>query len=225
MNKINVAIDGPSGAGKSTVSQAVASKIGYTFLSSGSVYRAIAYILINRGINYTDEQEVRKHLQDSILQISIDEKQRIFTSDQDISTLIRSDEVSKVSSNIAVYKDVRQYVVDFIQRITKASKGYIMDGRDTTYRIMPHAEVKIYLTASACERAHRRILQNEELGFNTDFEEVLKEVEARDLQDTNRTNDPLKIVEDAHVIDCTKMSFEQVVDEIIKLIKAKSDEK
>ncbi|TQC54047.1 (d)CMP kinase [Mycoplasmopsis mucosicanis] len=225
MKKINVAIDGPSGAGKSTVSQEVARRINYTFISSGSVYRAIAYVVNELGIDYENELEVNKILNDEFLQIHLDNQQKIYLKNKDITSLIRADIISKISSNIAVYKKVRQYVVDFVQKITKANKGYIMDGRDTTYRIMPYAELKIYLTASAPERARRRILQNLELGYNTDFYEVLADVEARDLRDSSRKNDPLKIVEDAQVIDCTHMSFEEVVEEIIRKIKVKADEK
>lgn len=225
MKKINVAIDGPSGAGKSTVSQAVAKKLGYTFISSGSVYRAIAYVIAQMNIDYKDEKAVSAVLSDEILKITLDEKQKIYTNNIDITSLIRADKISKISSDIAIYKPVRQYVVEYIQKITKANKGYIMDGRDTTYRIMPYAEVKVFLTASADERARRRILQNQELGYNTNFDEVLKEVKARDEQDSNRKNDPLKIVDDAHIIDCTDMEFDVVVEEIIKLIKAAANEK
>ncbi|MBU4690363.1 (d)CMP kinase [Mycoplasma sp. ES3157-GEN-MYC] len=225
MKKINVAIDGPSGAGKSTVSKEVAKRLGYTFISSGSVYRAIAYVVSNKNIDPKNEEAVNAILDDQILKISLDEHERIYSDGVDISSLIRADKISKISSDIAVYKHVREYVVKYIQQITKAKKGYIMDGRDTTYRIMPYAEVKIFLTATAHERANRRILQNKELGYNTNFHQVLKEVEARDEQDSNRKNDPLKIVEDAHVINCTEMNFEAVVVEIIRLIKAVVNEK
>ncbi|MBU4689513.1 (d)CMP kinase [Mycoplasma zalophidermidis] len=225
MKKINVAIDGPSGAGKSTVSKEVAKRLGYTFISSGSVYRAIAYVVSNKNIDPKDEKAVNAILDDQILKISLDEHERIYSDGVDISSLIRADKISKISSDIAVYKHVREYVVKYIQQITKAKKGYIMDGRDTTYRIMPYAEVKIFLTATAHERANRRILQNKELGYNTNFHQVLKEVQARDEQDSNRKNDPLKIVDDAYVINCTEMNFEAVVVEIIRLIKAVVNEK
>ncbi|QBF34392.1 (d)CMP kinase [Mycoplasmopsis phocirhinis] len=225
MKKINVAIDGPSGAGKSTVSLEVAKKINYTFISSGSIYRAIAYVINKLNIDYKNEKQVNANLDDKILLITLDENQKIYHDSFDITLLIRSDKISQISSNIAVYKKVREYVVNYIQKITKANKGYIMDGRDTTYRIMPHAEVKIFLTATANERARRRILQNQQLGYNTNFNEVLAEVEARDKQDSNRKNDPLKIVPDANVIDCTSINFETVVENIIKLIKEKENEK
>ncbi|MCS4536684.1 MULTISPECIES: (d)CMP kinase [unclassified Mycoplasma] len=225
MKKINVAIDGPSGAGKSTVSQEVAKRINYAFLSSGSVYRAIAYVINQLNIDHKNEELVNQNLKDEILKITLDENQKIFADGKDITLLIRSDEISQISSNIAVYKKVREYVVEYIQKITRANKGYIMDGRDTTYRIMPHAEVKIFLTATANERARRRILQNQQLGYNTNFNEVLAEVEARDKQDSSRKNDPLKIVPDAKVIDCTSMSFETVVENIVSLIKEKENEK
>ncbi|BAW18410.1 cytidylate kinase [Mycoplasmopsis bovigenitalium] len=225
MRKINIAIDGPSGAGKSTVSQEVARRLGYTFISSGSVYRAIAFVIHELNIDHKNEQEVNKCLDDKILNIHLAEGQRIFAGSKDITQLIRADHISKISSDIAIYKDVRKYVVDYIQRITKASKGYIMDGRDTTYRIMPYAEIKIFLTATPEERANRRILQNKELGYETNFDDVLKAVIERDYQDTTRKNDPLMKVEDAKLIDCTDMNFEKVVSTIIEMIKEAVNEK
>ncbi|AIA29730.1 cytidylate kinase [Mycoplasmopsis californica HAZ160_1] len=217
--KINVAIDGPSSAGKSTVSEEIAKRLGYTFLSSGSIYRAIAYVLIKNKINHTDENAVSDCLNNEFLKISLDNQQKIYVDGEDITRSIRSNEVSKVSSEIAIYKAVRQYVVEFIQHMTKSSKGFIMDGRDTTYKIMPYAELKVYLDATPHERARRRYLQNIELGFNTSYEEVLDAVKTRDDQDFNRANDPLKRVDDASYIDCTNMTFSEVVNEIIRQIE------
>ncbi|WP_406617304.1 (d)CMP kinase [Mycoplasmopsis adleri] len=215
--KINIAIDGPCGAGKSTVSKEIAKRLHYTFINSGSVYRAIALNAYRKGISFDDTVGIVSTLKD--INISIDENEHIYLSGEDVSHEIREDVISKGASTIAQYHAVRTYVVDFIQAITKAHKGYIMDGRDTTFKLMPNAELKIFLNATPEERARRRMIQNKEQGFETDFNVVLKEVIARDYQDTHRETDPLHKTEDAIEIDCTLMTFDEVVDWIIKLAK------
>ncbi|VDR42064.1 (d)CMP kinase [Mycoplasmopsis caviae] len=217
VTKINIAIDGPCGAGKSTVSQEVARRLGYVFINSGSVYRALALNAKQLGVDWNDEAQINKTLEKNI--ISLDEKENIFLREKNVSIEIREDSISFGSSTIATYKKVRQYVVDLIQNITKKSKGYIMDGRDTTFKIMPYAELKIFLTASPEERAMRRLNQNVALGFNMDYNKILDEVKLRDFQDMNREVDPLHKVKDAKEIDCTNMGFEAVVVNIIELVK------
>ncbi|WP_027120739.1 (d)CMP kinase [Mycoplasmopsis lipofaciens] len=223
MKKINIAIDGPAGAGKSTVSKELAKKLKYTFINTGSVYRAIALYAKNQNISWENESEINNILIDNIIQI--DEKEHVYLQNIDVSHDIRNDEISKGSSKIAQYKNVREYVVKFIQEITKIGKGYIMDGRDTTFKIMPHAEVKIFLTAKAEERARRRILQNKELGFKEDYNTVLEEVRKRDYQDSHREVDPLHKVEDAIEIECTNMTYEEVVNKIIDIVEKRINEK
>lgn len=217
ITKINIAIDGPCGAGKSTVSQEVARRLGYTFINSGSVYRALALNAKLLGVDWNNEEEINKTLEKDI--ITLDERENIFLRGRNVSVEIREDSISYGSSTIATYKKVRQYVVDLIQNITKKGKGYIMDGRDTTFKIMPYAELKIFLTATPEERAMRRLNQNIALGFNMDYNKVLEEVKLRDYQDMNREVDPLHKVKEAKEIDCTNMGFEAVVVEIIELVK------
>lgn len=220
MKKINIAIDGPSGAGKSSVSTEVAKRLGYTFINTGSFYRAVAYNAIELNIEVDNQQAVVESLQTlESNAIEIDDKEQIFLRKKNISIDIRADKISKLASKIAAYKEVREFVVALIQNITKTGKGYIMDGRDTTFRIMPFAETKIFLTASPEERAKRRLKQNEKLGYNTNFEIVLSEVKERDYQDTHRSTDPLHKVADAIEIDCTNMSFDQVVDKVIEIVE------
>lgn len=217
ITKINIAIDGPCGAGKSTVSQEVARRLGYTFINSGSVYRALALNAKLLGVDWNNEEEINKTLEKDI--ITLDERENIFLREKNVSVEIREDSISYGSSTIATYKKVRQYVVNLIQNITKKGKGYIMDGRDTTFKIMPYAELKIFLTATPEERAMRRLNQNIALGFNMDYNKVLEEVKLRDYQDMNREVDPLHKVKEAKEIDCTNMDFEAVVVEIIELVK------
>ncbi|KUH47649.1 (d)CMP kinase [Mycoplasmopsis meleagridis] len=223
MSRINIAIDGPSGAGKSTVSNELAKRLGYIFINTGSFYRAVAFYLLNLNIDLNNQELVKQHLHDLANKhsITIDNKEHIYLNGQNITNEIRADQISKASSKIATYPFIREYVVNVIQSITKTSKGYIMDGRDTTFRIMPFAEVKIFLTASSEERTKRRIKQNEELGYITDYNTVLSEIKARDFQDTHRLVDPLHKVEDAIEIDCTNMTFEEVVQSIIRIVNQK----
>lgn len=221
--KINIAIDGPSGAGKSTVSNEVARKLGYVFINTGSFYRAIALNAIENNVDVKNENEIVKLIEQfDKKDIEIDRNEHIFFQKKDITLKIRADIISKAASTIAVYKKVREFVVSAIQEITKSGKGYIMDGRDTTFRIMPYAEIKIFLTATPEERTRRRIKQNAELGYNTNFDIVLKEVKDRDYQDTHRQTDPLHKVPDAIEIDCTKMNFDQVVDKVIEIVNDKA---
>ncbi|VEU75425.1 cytidylate kinase [Mycoplasmopsis maculosa] len=215
MKRINIAIDGPSGAGKSTVSKEIARKLGYTFINSGSVYRALALNAVRLGVDLDDQEAVFNSLDKS--DIFINSNEEVFLHQENVSVEIREDLISKAASKIAQYDGVRQWVVKFIRHITVKDKGYIMDGRDTTFRLMPNAELKIFLNADPKERAMRRYKQNLEQGFESEYEIILKEVIARDYQDTHRSTDPLHKVEDAIEIDCTNMTFEEVVDYIILL--------
>lgn len=216
-NKINIAIDGPCGAGKSTVAKEVSKKLNYVFINSGSVYRAIALSAIRMNVDFETEREVFKML--SKIEIDLDEHENIFLNNTNVSDAIRDDKVAKAASKVAQYPLIRHYVVDFIHKITKKSKGYIMDGRDTTFKLMPHAELKIFLTGTPEVRARRRALENKDKGFETNYDVVLAEVKSRDYADQHRETDPLHITDDAIVIDSTDMNFEQVVEKIVSLAK------
>ncbi|MGZ9756587.1 (d)CMP kinase [Mycoplasma sp. 394] len=218
--KVNIAIDGPSGVGKSTVSKQIASRYGFTFINSGSVYRAIAKNTIDNGVDSRDQENVIKTLQKGMIKLL--ENDRIELKGIDVSKAIRADYISQITPSVAKIPAVREFVVDYIQQLTKKRKGYIIDGRDTTFKIMPHAEVKIFLWAEEEERAKRRMKQNQELGYNTGFAEVLYEVKKRDEQDMNREVDPLHKTEDAVFIDCTNLEIEEVIAKIMDLVKERS---
>ncbi|CCP24571.1 (d)CMP kinase [Mycoplasmopsis cynos] len=219
--KVNIAIDGPSGVGKSTVSKEIARRYGYTFINSGSVYRAIAKNVVDKGVDSRDVENVIKTLEVGMIKLL--ENDRIELYGNDVSHQIRADYISQITPNIAKIPEVRQFVVDYIQFMTKKRKGYIIDGRDTTFKIMPYAEVKVFLWAEAEERARRRMLQNQELGYNTGFNEVLYDVKKRDEMDMNRAVDPLHKTEDSTYIDCTDLTIEEVIDKIIDLVNLKKD--
>ncbi|WP_322900586.1 (d)CMP kinase [Mycoplasmopsis felis] len=216
MKKVNIAIDGPSGVGKSTVSKEIAKRLGYNFINSGSVYRAIAKNVVDNKVDSRDDKGVITTLKEGMIKLLDGDK--IELNGIEISKDIRADYISQITPNVAKIPEVRQFVVNYLQQMTKRKKGYIIDGRDTTFRIMPHAEVKIFLWAQAEERAKRRVKQNAELGFNTEYKEILYEVKKRDEQDMNRDFDPLHKTEDAVYIDCTELTIEEVVQKIINLV-------
>ncbi|WP_322909016.1 (d)CMP kinase [Mycoplasmopsis felis] len=216
MKKVNIAIDGPSGVGKSTVSKEIAKRLGYNFINSGSVYRAIAKNVVDNKVDSRDDKGVIATLKEGMIKLLDGDK--IELNGVEISKDIRADYISQITPNVAKIPEVRQFVVNYLQQMTKRKKGYIIDGRDTTFRIMPHAEVKIFLWAQAEERAKRRVKQNAELGFNTEYKEILYEVQKRDEQDMNRDFDPLHKTEDAVYIDCTELTIEEVVQKIIDLV-------
>ncbi|MFV8467619.1 (d)CMP kinase [Mycoplasma sp. 46852] len=217
--KVNIAIDGPSGAGKSTISKELAKRLGYTFINSGSAYRAVAYNANKLGIESHDTEKIIQSLEPGMIELKPNDVTLL--KGVDISRDIRADYISKITPTVAKIPEVREFVVDFIQHMTLKSKGYIIDGRDTTFKIMPHAEVKIFLWASEEERARRRLEQNQALGYNTDFQEVLYEVKLRDAQDMNRAIDPLHKTADAIYVDCTEMTLEEVLDHILQIINNK----
>ncbi|QGZ97349.1 (d)CMP kinase [Mycoplasma sp. NEAQ87857] len=217
MKKVNIAIDGPCGAGKSTVAKEIASRLNYTFINSGSIYRAIAYNALKLGIESNDSQAIIQSLRHDM--ITLEANDRILLNNEDISKKIRAEYISQITPTIAKIPEVRNYVVDFVQHITNKDKGFIIDGRDTTFKLMPHAEVKIFLWAEPEERARRRQMQNNEMGCHTNYEEVLYDVKKRDAQDMNREVDPLHKTKDSILIDCTNLTQEEVIDEIINLVK------
>ncbi|WAM04947.1 (d)CMP kinase [Mycoplasmopsis cynos] len=219
--KVNIAIDGPSGVGKSTVSKEIARRYGYTFINSGSVYRAIAKNVVDKGVDSRDVENVIKTLEVGMIKLL--ENDRIELYGNDVSHQIRADYISQITPNIAKIPEVRQFVVDYIQFMTKKRKIYIIDGRDTTFKITPHAEVKVFLWAEEKKSSRRRMLQNQELGYNTGFNEVLYDVKKRDEMDMNRAVDPLHKTEDSTYIDCTDLTIEEVIDKIIDLVNLKKD--
>lgn len=222
MKKINVAIDGPSGVGKSTISKYISTHLGYTFINSGSIYRALGYYLIANKIDFNIEDNVVNILDKVNIILDGD---FVKLNDEDISLIVRKSEVAKVASAIAKFAKVRQYVIKFVHNMIENKKGFVMDGRDTTFRLMPNAEVKIFLWAAAEDRAARRLLQNHEMGFLTStYEEVYQDVLKRDDNDMNRKVDPLHQTEDAIYIDCSMLNEQETIDEVVAIIRKKENE-
>ena len=213
--RINIAIDGPSAAGKSTIADILASKLGYIHLDTGAMYRSIAYEAIKEGIALDDEVRVVEMI--NRIDLDMKEDGRIFLNGKEISSYIRTNEISMGASDVSKLKEVRKALVAMQQRI--ASKGgYILDGRDIGTVVLTDAPVKIYMIASAEARAKRRVIQNKEKNIDDDYETILEDIKKRDYQDSHRENSPLKKADDAVEIDTSDMTIDEVVDKVMSLV-------
>ncbi|MGN0302016.1 MAG: (d)CMP kinase [Anaerotardibacter sp.] len=221
-----IAIDGPSGAGKSTVAKIVARNLGFSCLDTGAMYRAIAYKALSEGISLDDKEALGKLAQKCIISFGHDEDnptpKYVYIDGEDVSAAIRTAEIDKAVSPVSATPQVRTALVMQQQRI--GSEGnYVVEGRDIGTTVFPDAEVKIFLTASAEERAHRRVRQNVDRCIgSTNYEEVLADIIRRDEVDSNRATSPLKPADDAVIMDSTNTYIEQVIEDICALAKARS---
>ena len=216
---INIAIDGPSGAGKSTIAKAVAKELGYIYIDTGAMYRTVGLASVRKGLN--TEKDISEIIS-LIGKIDIDIKyadgiQHVYLDGEDVSDLIRTPEISLAASHVAIIREVREKMVDF-QRKLAENHNCIMDGRDIGTNVLPDAKIKIFLTAETKDRAERRYLELKEKGENVTFEEVLKDMEFRDKNDSSREYMPLKKADDATLIDTTGNTLEKSVEIIKKFI-------
>ena len=216
---MNIAIDGPAGAGKSTIARLAAKKLGYIYVDTGAMYRAIALYLIWREVDIYDEEALSKALERANINIVYENGvQHVFLNLQDVSAEIRSEKVSIMASKTSALSPVRAKLLD-LQKDIAAKNDVIMDGRDIGTNILPNAEVKIYLDASPDVRAKRRFDEMKNKGERPDFESIKKNIIERDQQDMNRKLAPLKKADDAVLIDSSYMSIDEVVEEIVGLAK------
>ena len=215
MKDFIVAIDGPAGSGKSSISSIIANKLGFTHIDTGAMYRAVTLEALNRGINLDNENEYN-----FINDIKIINKLgKTYLNGNDVSKEIREKNVTNNVSTVSKFKSVRSKMVDF-QR--DSAKGLVlMDGRDIGTVVLPNANLKIFLTASAECRAQRRCIQNEEMGIEANYDVILKEIIERDYKDSHREISPLKQASDAILIDTSNMTIDDVVNKIIDLINEK----
>ena len=206
----SIAIDGPAGAGKSTIAKALARELGAMYLDTGAMYRAIGLHMLRKGL-VDDPDAVAANVNDVDIEVRhVDGEQRIFLSGEDVSEAIRQPEVSMVTSTVSAIPAVRARLVALQQQIAEGH-DVIMDGRDIGTKVLPNATLKIYLTASAEERARRRCLELEEKGMAEPYEKVLKEMVERDYQDTHRAASPLTRADDAVLVDSSDLTLEQSV--------------
>ncbi len=219
MNTINIAIDGPAGAGKSSIAKMVSAKLGYIYVDTGALYRTIAlYITEN---NILDDQ-IEKSLEKADVSLKfIDGTQRVFLGERDVSELIRTPEISMAASRTSAIPSVRSYLFGTQQKIA-AENNVIMDGRDIGTVVLPNADVKIFLTASAEERANRRFKELAEKPNCPTYQEILDDIIKRDYQDMHRETAPLKQADDAVLLDTTNLNLEESAEAIVRIITEKT---
>ena len=214
MKKPIVAIDGPAGAGKSTIAQKVAERLGYVYIDTGAMYRAVAWKVIENNIPMSDQAKIAALAGKMDIHFAlIDGEQHVFADAEDLTDAVRSPEATRLSSPVSAIQGVRKRMVE-LQRKMGEDGGVVMEGHDIGTVVFPSAEVKVYLTASAAERAHRRLEQLKEKGVEADPEEIASELRERDLRDRSRTHAPLQQAADAVLLETDGMSVEQVVDAV-----------
>ena len=221
---LNIAMDGPVGAGKSSIAKAVADRLGILHLDTGAMYRAVGLSAIRAGVDLQDEAAVTAHTKriDVAVAHSVT-GQRTIVDGEDVTDYIRTPEVSMAASTVGKYAGVRREMVAIQQKLA-ASPPMLVDGRDICVRVLPNATVKLFLTASAEERARRRWNEMKDKPDAPSYEEVLRDLRARDEQDMNREVDPLRPTEDAVIVDSTEMNFDQVVEYILNIVEEKTHE-
>ena len=226
MNTIAVAIDGPSGAGKSTIARAAAKALGFVYVDTGAMYRTIGLAVSRQGIAIGEPEKVLPLLSDSLrIELAYDDEgvQHVLLCGEDVSSLIRTPEMSMYASFVSAIPEVRAFLLE-TQRGMARTQNVIMDGRDIGTVILPDARVKIFLTASAQARAQRRLLELQEKGETVTFEEVLSDMVQRDKQDAERAAAPLRQAEDAVLLDTSDLTLEQSIDAVLELIRAAGKE-
>lgn len=214
MDSFQVAIDGPAGSGKSTISKKVSNILGFVHIDTGAMYRAVTLEALNRGVDLENPESY-----DFLDEITISyENDKILLNGKSVGREIRSTRVADNVSTVAKMAVVRHKMVELQQKAAKTGK-IIMDGRDIGYVVLPNANVKIFLTASVEERAKRRFLENQLAGKKESYEEILENIISRDFKDSNRDLNPLRQASDAILLDTTSMTIDEVVMEIVRIIK------
>ena len=223
MKNISIAIDGPSGAGKSTLARAIAAELGCLYVDTGAIYRTIGYYVLTHGIDPKDGAAVTKSLPDIQVELTYGEDglQHMLLNGQDVTKEIRLPEVSLCASAVSAHPEVRAFLLD-MQRQLARTHSVIMDGRDIGTVVLPEADVKVYLTASAQARARRRCAELEQRGTPEPFEKVLGEIEERDWNDTHRDVAPLRQAEDAVLLDTTELSFQESKTALLPIIRKRT---
>lgn len=219
---INIAIDGPAGAGKSTIAKKLAQELGYVYVDTGAMYRAMAYYFLQQGIDKTDEAAINAAVDGADVTIRyVDGAQQVLLNGEDVTGSLRSEQVGNMASNTSVYPAVRVKLVALQQKLAQTT-DVIMDGRDIGTCVLPDAQVKIYLTASVGTRAKRRYDELvEKKGEQPDLEKIEADIEERDYRDMHREMSPLRQADDAVLVDSSEMNIEQVVSAILEIVKEK----
>lgn len=215
----NVAIDGPAGAGKSTIAKLVAKEKGYIYVDTGAMYRGLAIHFIKKGVDPENREAAAECCRDAQVTIGYEDGvQQVYLNGENITSLLRTEEVGNMASKTSVIPEVREKLLD-LQRSLAREKDVIMDGRDIGTNILPDADVKIYLTASVETRAMRRYNELREKGEACELKEIEQDIRERDERDMNREIAPLKKADDAVLIDSSDLTIEEVVERICSLCR------
>jgi len=217
-----IAIDGPVAAGKGTISRIVAQRLGLLYIDTGAMYRMAAYLALENKIELTNEPAIVELINNSKMDMrnpNTDEQDgrliTLFLDGEDVSWKVRTEEISQGASKVSTLAEVRKVLVKKQQQIAEGN-SVIMEGRDITHRVLPQADLKIFLTASTEARAERRLLQSQLKGFDVTLEKVIADIKERDDRDMGRKADPLQIVDDAWVLDTSELSIEDAVEAIVE---------
>ena len=217
----NIAIDGPAGAGKSTIAKQLAKELGFVYVDTGAMYRAMAYYFITHGIGADDEAAISAACPEVNVSITYEDGvQNVWLNGENVSSVIRQEEVGKMASATSVYPVVRSKLVELQQNLAKTS-NVIMDGSDIGTDVLPNADVKIYMTASSAVRAKRRFDELTAKGITCDFDEIEKDIIERDYRDMNRETAPLKKADDAVELDTSDLDIDGVVKAMKEIIEQK----
>ena len=217
---VAIAIDGPSGAGKSSLARRAAAHFGLIYVDTGAIYRCVGLAAHRMDVNTRDAEAVQRILPTLDIRMDYNDagEQRMFLCEEDVSSDIRLPEISICASNVSAHPAVRAFLLE-MQRKMARKNSVIMDGRDIGTVVLPDADLKIYLTASAEARAHRRMLELQNKGIDASFEDVLKDIELRDYQDTHRAEAPLRRGEDAVLLDTTEIGFDESFELLCRTIE------
>lgn len=216
-----VAIDGPAGAGKSTIAKAVSRELGWIYVDTGAMYRAMAVYFLRKGIDAKDAKKITEAAADAFVTLDyVDGAQQVFLNGENVTGILRTEEVGNMASASSVYPAVRAKLVE-LQRKLAETRPVVMDGRDIGTVVLPDASSKIYLTASVEVRAQRRYKELEEKGIKADINEIAMDIEERDYRDTHRETSPLMQAEDAVLVDSSYMSIDEVIRTILDIVRNK----
>jgi CMP/dCMP kinase len=222
MEEIVIAIDGPSGSGKSTVGKAIARRLGYLYIDSGAVYRAIGLKTVETNTALEDSAAIARLARQSEISLGGDpDHLRVFLEGRDVTTEIRFPDASHASSVVATVPEVREAVVEKLREMARGG-GVVMDGRDIGTKVFPHAQLKLFLDASIGVRARRRCDEERERGRDVSVEQISAELEERDRRDRERTATPLVKAPDAIFLDTSDMSLDRVVEHVLEIVRTRS---
>lgn len=219
---INIAIDGPAGAGKSTIAKAVAGRLGIIYLDTGAMYRSVAYAVLKSGADVGDEKSVSQVLDGLDMDIRYENgAQQIYVNGENVTPYLRAPHMSKAASDVSALPVVRYKMVE-LQREFARTHDVVLDGRDIGTFVLPDANCKFFMTAAPEERAKRRYKELSEKGEKCDYDTVLKDIIQRDYNDSHRAVAPLKQADDAYYLDTTRLSIDEVIEKVVKVVEEKT---